>query len=105
MARGRRTFTDEQLIVAWRTVSLAEGTRKDVIIRLIDGSPGLDRTEDYSRIYSAVQQRKTALAKHGVDFDAMPLVEGQRGRRSTVNVAALNALLTGNEEGNEEGGE
>jgi hypothetical protein len=86
-------------------VSLAEGTRKDVIMRLIDDSPNLDRTEDYSRIYSAVQQRKTALAKHGVDFDAMPLVEGQRGRRSTVDVAALNALLTqGSEEGSEEEG-
>lgn len=101
MARGKRTFTDEQLIVAWNAVSLAKGTRKDVILRLIDGSAELDREEDYSRIYSAVQQRKTALAKHGVNFDAMPLVEGQRGRRSTVNVAALNALLV---QGKEEDG-
>lgn len=111
---GRTTFDSETLCREWSNVAKQGGTRKDVILAVLNAT-GQDATdkEAYSKCYNNVQQRITLLSRKGVKFPE--LKGGKRERITADTVATLNAFFTsapsdeGNDaapqEGNEEGGE
>jgi hypothetical protein len=88
---GRKaTFSNEDLVQAWKKVAGNGGTRKDVIIEL-GFDPG---TEAGRKAYNNVTQRVRALTHKGVTFPE--LTKGQGGQRTSVeDINHLNEILGG----------
>lgn len=77
------TFTNEQLVRAWKEVADKNGTRKDVVALL-----GLDAKKGYNN----VTQRVKYLTKLGIPMPE--LTTSRKGvRTSSADVDALKAIL------------
>jgi len=107
---GRTTFDSETLCREWSNVARDGGTRKDVILAVLNatGQDAADK-EAYSKCYNNVQQRITLLSRKGVTFPE--LNGGKRERITADTVATLNAFFTsapsddGNDADQQEGGD
>ena len=90
---GRTTFDSETLVREWSKVSKSGGTRKDVILAVLNatGQNATDK-EAYSKCYNNVQQRITLLTRKGVKFPE--LNGGKRERITADTVATLNSFFT-----------
>jgi len=101
---GRTTFDSETLCREWSNVAREGGTRKDVILAVLNatGQDSSDK-EAYSKCYNNVQQRITLLTRKGVKFPE--LNGGKRERITADTVATLNSFFTsaGNDADQQEG--
>ncbi len=90
---GRTTFDSETLCREWSNVAREGGTRKDVILAVLNATgQDVNDKEAYSKCYNNVQQRITLLTRKGVKFPE--LNGGKRERITADTVATLNAFFT-----------
>jgi len=104
----KTTFSNEQLCVAWAKQAGAEpkGTRGDVVNDLME-QMGVEADEvAFKKTYNNVTQRVRQLTNHAEAPIKFPQLEpGKKGaRRTAEQMGALQALLNGDEDEDEESG-
>lgn len=105
----RTTFTNEQLCVSWAKHANTEpkGTRADVVVDML-AAAGLEATdENKKKCYNNVTQRVAQLKTNKTQAVTFPaLAEGKKGaRRTSGDLTALQALLNGTADQDEDEGD
>ena len=90
---AKAIFSNEQLCKTWVAVADAKGSRKDVVVKLMEVVGMEDTPENQKRMYNNVTQRCRSLAEHGLEFPE--LVSGHTGgSKIAKDLDSLKAILT-----------
>lgn len=96
---ARPTFSNQQLVLAWRKQAIAEprGSRRDVVTDLM-GQLGIEDTkENRKRVYNNVTQRLRQLSNHKTNpITFLELEPGKKGApRTAETMEDLQKLMNG----------